>query len=381
MPIPQPRGRETQMLSLRTIFILAVFASGLAGCKRKQAAAGAGGPPGGMAVQVVAVEARREPIVETLSLVGSLMANEMVEIKSEIEGMVVSLPFQEGQRVQKGDLLVQLDDSELSAALAEAEANFQLTQLNFERNKQLFHDKLISQQEYDQSQAAFTASRATVDRRKSELKHTRIFAPFAGIAAGRQVSPGQVISKNTMITWVVDLDRLKAEFSVPERFLGYLRVGQKIELAVAAFPSEKFVGEVYFIGPQLDPGTRTAWIRAYVTNQEQKLKPGMFANLDLALRVKDDAVVVPEPALMPIGDRVTVLVVDKDQTAHLRPVKVGMRTAGMAEIVSGINSGDLVIVEGSQKARPGGKVRLAPIEATKPYTQNAHVENGGAAGR
>jgi multidrug efflux pump subunit AcrA (membrane-fusion protein) len=100
----------------------------------------------------------------------------------------------------------------------------------------------------------------------------------------------------------------------------------------------------------------------------------MFANLDLALRVKEDAVVVPEPALMPIGDRVTVLVVDKEQTAQLRPVKIGMRTAGMAEILSGVKSGELVIVEGTQKARPGGKVRLAPAEAAKPYTQSAQLE-------
>jgi membrane fusion protein, multidrug efflux system len=342
------------------------------GCRRKQAAGAGGGAA--MAVQVIAVEAWREPIVETLSLVGTLLANEMVEVKSEIEGMIVTLPFDEGQRVGKGDLLVQLDDSELSAGVAEAEANFKLTQLTYERNKQLFTDKLISQQEYDQSHAAFTASRATLERRKSELKHTRIFASFAGIVGGRQVSPGQVISKNTTITWVVDLDRLKAEFSVPEKFLGQLRLGQKIEMAVAAYPADKFVGEVYFIGPQVDPATRTALVRAYVANQGQKLKPGMFANLDLALRVKEDAVVVPEPALMPIGDRVTVLVVDKEQTAQLRPVKVGMRTAGMAEILSGVKGGELVIVEGTQKARPGGKVRLAPAEAGKPYTQSARLE-------
>jgi membrane fusion protein, multidrug efflux system len=348
--------------------MLTVVSATFAGCKKRAGGPGAGGPPA-MAVQVVAVEARREPIMETLSLVGSLMANEVVEVKSEIEGMVVSLPFQEGQRVAKGDLLVQLDDSELSAGVAEAEANFKLTQITDARNKQLFTDKLISQQEYDQSQAAFAASRATLERRKSELKHTRIFASFAGIAGGRQVSPGQVISKNTTITWVVDLDRLKAEFSVPEKFLGHLRLGQKIEMAVAAYPADKFVGEVYFIAPQVDPSMRTALIRAYVKNEEQKLKPGMFANLDLALRVKEDAVLVPEPALMPIGDRVTVLVVDKEQTAQLRPVKVGMRTAGMAEILSGVNSGELVIVEGTQKARPGGKVRLAPADAAKPYTQ------------
>lgn len=181
------------------ILMLAVFAAAVAGCDRKQAGAGAGGPPGGMAVQVVAVEARREPIVETLSLVGTLLANEVVEVKSEIDGTVVALPFQEGQRVEKGDLLAQLDDSELAAAVAEAEANFRLTQITYERNKQLFAEKLISQQEYDQAQAAFAGSRATVDRRKSELRHTRIFASFSGIAGGRQVSPGQVIDKNTTV--------------------------------------------------------------------------------------------------------------------------------------------------------------------------------------
>ena len=367
------------MISRRVLFTLtlAAFAAALAGCDRKKAAAGAGGPPGSMTVQVIAVEARREPVVETLSSVGTLLANEVVEVKSEIEGTLVSLPFQEGQRVQKGDLIAQLDDSERSAALAEAESNFKLTQITFERNKQLFADKLVSQQEYDQSQAAFSAMRATVERRKSELKHTRILASFPGTTGGRQVSPGQVISKNTTITWVVDLDRLKAEFSVPERFLGLLRVGQKVDLTVAAFASEKFVGDVYFIAPQVDPNTRTALIRAYVNNQDQRLKPGMFANLDLALRVKENAVLVPEPALMPIGDRVAVLVVDKEQIAQLRPVKVGMRTAGMAEILSGINSGELVIVEGTQKARPGGKVRLAPPEAAKPYTtQSSPSENG-----
>lgn len=144
-------------------------------------------------------------------------------------------------------------------------------------------------------------------------------------------------------------------------------------MSVAAFPTEQFAGEVYFIGPQVDPSTRTALVRAYVKNEELKLKPGMFANLDLALRVKEDAIVVPEPALMPLGDRVTVLIVDKEQTAQLRPVKVGMRTAGMAEIVSGVNSGELVIVEGTQKARPGGKVRLAPAESARPYTQSAQI--------
>ena len=343
------------------------------GCKKGRNPA-AGGAPGGTAVQVVAVEARREPVVETLSLVGTLLANEVVEVKSEIEGTVKTIHFDEGQRVEKGQSLVQLDDSVLAPTVAEAEANFKLSQITFDRNKELFGNKLISQQEYDQSQAAFFAARATLERRKSELAHTKIVASFAGIVGGRQVSPGQVIGKNTTITWVVDLDRLKAEFNVPERFLSQLKIGQNVELAVAAFPGRKFVGEVYFIAPQVDPATRTALVRAYVANKELQLKPGMFANLDLALRVRENAITIPEPALMPIGDRVTVLVIDKEQTAQLRAVKVGMRTAGQAEILEGLQPGELVVVEGTQKARPGGKVKLAPPEAAKPYLQQAHID-------
>ncbi len=358
----------TSTRNLTRLVLLLVLTLGL-GCK-KGATSGAGGPPGGAAVQVIAVEARQEPVVETLSLVGTLLANEMVEVKSEIEGTILAVGFDEGQRVDKGHPLVQLDDSILSAVAAEAEANFKLAETTFQRNKELFGDKLISQQEHDQSQAAFFAARATLERRKSELAHTKIFTSFAGIVGSRQVSPGQVIGKNTTITWVVDLDRLKGEFSVPERFLSHLRVGQNIELGVAAYPGQAFKGQVYFIAPQVDPMMRTALVRAYIPNADHRLKPGMFANLDLSLRVRENALTVPEPALMPMGDRITVLIVDKDQIAQIRPVTVGMRTAGQAEILTGLQPGELVVVEGTQKARPGGKVKLAPPEAAKPYVRS-----------
>ena len=353
---------------LKALLLLALFAAGY-GCKKSSGPAAAA--PGGIPVQVVAVEARRQPVMETLSLVGSLLANEVVEVKSEIEGTIQKIGFDEGQRIEKGHPLVELDDSILSAIVAEADANFKLTQTTFERNKQLFSDNLISRQEFDQSQAAFFAAKATLERRRSELAHTKIFASFPGIVGSRQISPGQVIGKNTTITWLVDLDRLKAEFSVPERFLSQLKVGQTVELLVAAYPQEKFAGEVYFIAPQVDPATRTALVRAYVANPQHRLKPGMFANLDLALRVRENAIVIPEPALMPLGDRITVLIVDKELTAQIRPVKVGMRIAGQVEILSGLQPGDLVVVEGTQKARPGGKVKLAPPEAAQPYLQPA----------
>ena len=346
----------------------------LTGCKKQEAAGGGG--PAAFAVQAVVVEAKRQPVSESLSLVGSVAANEWVELKSETDGTVQEIPFQEGQEVKKGDLLVHLDESKFAAALAEAEANFRLSQANYDRAKQLFRDKLISQQEFDQAAAQFQANQAGLDLKKRELKDTRIYAPFEGIMSSRQVSPGQVISKNTTLTWVVDLDPVKVEVSVPERFVGQLAVGQNIDLAVAAYPGRKFTGEVFFIAPFLDPTTRTALVKAKVANPKHELKPGMFANLDLTLKLKENAIVIPESAIIPSGDRTVVYVVDASDTAQIRAVKLGIRQAGLVEVVSGLESGERVVSEGIQKVRPGGKVR--PVAGQTPQIEASKRESGKA---
>jgi len=270
---------------------------------------------------------------------------------------VEKILFEEGGAVKGGDLLIQLDESKFAAAVAEAEANFNLSRATHERYQQLFRDKLVSQQEFDQAAAVLQANRATLDLKKRQWKDTRIRAPFSAIAGGRVVSPGQVISRNTTLTWLVDLDVVKVEVAVPERFLGQLKVGQTVELGVAAFPGEKFRGELYFIAPQVDPATRTALVKARIPNDTRRLKPGMFANLDLTLKLKDNAVVIPEGAVMASGDRTLVYVVGADDTAQIRPVKLGIRMPGSVEVVSGLQSGERVVAEGVQKVRPGGKVR------------------------
>ncbi|HWN93794.1 MAG TPA: efflux RND transporter periplasmic adaptor subunit, partial [Methylomirabilota bacterium] len=224
------------------LVVAAVVAVGLfAGCRKKQTA---GGPPPNPPTQVIAAEAKRQPIAETLAVVGSLAANEFIEVKSETEGTLAEILFQEGQPVKKGDLLFRLDESKFLASLAEAEANLKLTATTFERNKQLYTEKLVSQQEYDQAASLFQVNQATVTLRKRQLQDTRIYAPFAGIAGARSISAGQVITKDTTLTWIVDLEIVKAEFNVPERFIGEVKLGQAIELQVAAFPKEKFKGEV-----------------------------------------------------------------------------------------------------------------------------------------
>ena len=327
----------------------------LCGCQKQPAS----GPPPAFAVQAIIAEAKRQPVSETLSLVGTLAANEMVEIKSETDGTVEKILFEEGQPVKAGAQLFQLDESKFAAAVAEGEANFKLSRLNYERNQQLYRDKLISQQESDQASALFQANQASLDLKKRQWQDTRIAAPFAGIAGGRVVSPGQVISRNTTLTWIVDLDTVKVEIPVPERFLGQLRTGQALELTVAAFPGEIFKGEIYFVAPQVDPATRTAQVKARIPNAARKLKPGMFANLDLTLRLKEQAVVIPESSIISSGDRTIVYVVGPDDTAQIRPVKLGIRLAGIVEVLSGLQGGERVVAEGIQKVRPGGKVRAA----------------------
>jgi membrane fusion protein (multidrug efflux system) len=354
----------------RTCLSLAALLTALllfTACKKERQAGG--GPRLGLAVQVVAVQARRQPVTESLSLVGSIAANEMVEIKAETEGIVQEIGFDEGQKVEKGQLLVRLDETKLTATLAEGEANYKLSQANFDRSRQLLRDQLISQQEFDQASAVFEVNRASLERKRRELKDARVIAPFSGLTGARNVSPGQVTSRNTTLTWLVDLDPVKVEMNVPEKFLSQLKLGQSIAFDVTAYPGQKFRGEVYFIAPQLELGTRTALVKTRIANPDYHLKAGMVANLELKLRIRDEAVVIPEVALISNGDASFVFVVDQDQTAQMRPVSVGQRLPRWTEITSGLQGGEWIVVEGHQKVGPGMKVNLAPKEKAAPYLQ------------
>jgi len=349
------------------VLTAAVLLSAL-GCKPSGGPSGAG-KPASMSFQVVAVEVRRQPVVESVPLVGTLAPNESIEVKSEAEGVVTRIAFDEGSRVAAGALLVALDQSKFAATLQESEAALELSRANLERAKQLLRDKLIPQQDFDQASATFNVNRSAVELRRRLLKDAEIFAPFAGTVGARQVSPGQVISKATILTTLVDLATMKAELSIPERFLGQLRVGQKIEFRVDAYPADKFTGEVYFISPQLESSTRTALVKARVDNADGRLKAGMFAKLDLQLRLRDAAIVIPEPAILNSGETNLVFVVGPQTNALLRPVKLGLRLAGAAEVLSGLEPGDRVVVEGVKKIFSGAPLVLATGPSADAYAK------------
>lgn len=326
-----------------------------AGCVKE-----AGGPAKMPPPRVIVSEARLQRVVETLSRVADIQADEMVEIKAESDGIVREILFDEGQRVEKGAVLVRLDQTKFAANLAQIEANHKLARTNFERSKQLFTDKLISQHEFDQAAATFQAAEANLDFTRRQLQDASIFAPFAGVMGSREISPGQLISRNTVVSWLIDLDPVKVEFHVPERFLGQVKEKQRIEISVEAFPGEKFHGEVFFISPYVDPVNRTAMIKAAIPNPELKLKPGMFANLELTLVVRENSIVVPEMAIAQIltNEQAFVFTVENG-VAQMRRIKTGVRLVGAIEVLDGIRPGEKVVVEGLQKVVPGAPVRVA----------------------
>ncbi len=371
MPLP-----KFPCLSLRGPLVAGIVA-GLfaAGCSPRKEASAAGASPtpasGAQPVQVVAVPALRQPVHESLSLVGTIVANEQVEIRAESEGFVEKIPFEEGQTVRAGDLLVTLDETRLRAALEEAEASLRLSRQTFERARELHDARLISQQEYDQAASKLAVDEASVVGRRRALEEARVIAPFGGVVGARNISPGQLVDRSTTLTWLVDLDPVKVEFNVPERFLSQVQVGQEIEVGVAAWPDRAFRGRVFFVAPFVEPATRTVLVKAEIPNPDQMLKPGMFANLELKLQVRDDAVVIPEAGLMQIHDRneASVLVVDEDDTVAVKRVRVGLRMPRRVEIVEGLTGTEHVIVEGAQKIAPGMKVRRAPPESAAPYLE------------
>jgi membrane fusion protein (multidrug efflux system) len=227
----------------------------------------------------------------------------------------------------------------------------------------------ISQQEFDQTAASFAANDAAVQLRRRNLKDAVIRAPFEGVVSARMVSPGQVISRNTTLTWLVDLDPVKVEVNVPERFLSEVLPGQDIAVKVAAWPGEVFSGKVFFVSPYVNPETRTLLVKASLPNPDLKLKPGMFASMDLTLQVRTNALLIPETAINQVldGNRAAIMVVDANNMAQKRPIKIGLRLESRVEVVEGLKPGELVIVEGLQKIGPGMPVVLAPKEATLPY--------------
>jgi membrane fusion protein (multidrug efflux system) len=341
----------------RSIVISAsVFVLLLAGCSKP---APSGPPPGGFSMPVEAVVAAVERVEDKIAAVGTLAPNESVQIKAEVEGRIVTVSFEEGKQVSKGDVLFKLDDAKLQAQLDAAQARLTRARSNLERSRDLLQTKAISTQEFDDAQAEFKEAHALVTLATKQLQDATIVSPFKGFVSQRLVSAGKYVDRGETLVTIVDIDPIKADFNVPERHLALLRIGQSVAVMVAALPGRRFAGTVYFIDPRVEDSTRTVKVRATVPNPEGLLRPGMFANAELIAGTRDNAVVIPEKALVPLIDKVIVFVVENG-TALRREVTIGQRMPGKVEITTGVKAGETVVVAGQQKLRDQTPVAVLP---------------------
>jgi membrane fusion protein (multidrug efflux system) len=315
-----------------------------------------------VAVTVETAKVALGPIQRRLSAVGSLRSNESVIVRPEIAGRIVAIPFTEGERVERGATLVMLDDTIYRAEVDQVQAALVLSQANHERAVDLLRRNAGTTKARDEALAELRANEAALHLAGARLEKAVIKAPFEGVVGLRKVSVGDFVGVGQDMVNLEQIDPLKADFRVAEIYLDAVRRGQRIELTVDAFPGESFTGEVFAIDPLIDESGRSILLRARLPNPDRILRPGLFARVTLVLNEREDAIQVPEQALVPQGaDQYVFRVVDGK--AALTKVQVGIRREGMVEITEGLGPDDQVVTAGQLKIRDGAPVQPTGGEA------------------
>jgi membrane fusion protein, multidrug efflux system len=311
---------------------------------------------GSRATAVIAIQPQLKQFAQEVEALGTVRANESVDITAKVADRVTAIHFREGQQVQKGQLLIELDSTEARADLAAAEAAYTDSRSQYNRSQELYQTRALSEAQLEQLQATLLANEARVAAARSRVNDRRIIAPFAGRVGLRNVSLGGLVNPGEVITTLDDLSVVKLDFSVPEVFLSSLQPGLSVQASSTAYPGETFEGRVASIDTRVDPTTRSVAIRALIDNDDKRLRPGMFMTLRL-VRSEGLALMLPEQAIVPEKDRHFVYVVD-DGRARKLEVALGRRRPGEVEVLDGLTTEQHVIVEGTIKVRDGTPVRV-----------------------
>jgi membrane fusion protein (multidrug efflux system) len=300
-------------------------------------------------------------VTEAVHAVGTLEANESIIVRPEIAGMVTNVLFTEGQAVGKGMVLIELDDSEIRAQVAQAESELKIARLTHDRMKQLIglHNAFISQQQIDQAISSLGTAEANHALYLTRLRKAKIRAPFPGYVGIRRISPGDYVRVGQDLVNLEDIQTLKIDFKVPESFLTRLSVGQRVEVMTDAYPDQTFTGTLYALDPRVDAGSRSARARATVPNADGKLRPGLFVDVHLVLGENDHALLVPEESVIRQRDKIFVYRI-QDHTAHLTEVSLGARQRGLVQVLTGLHATDMIVRVGHQKLKDGAPIRESP---------------------
>jgi membrane fusion protein (multidrug efflux system) len=307
-----------------------------------------------------AAEEQFEVIVEAL---GTGRANESVLITTQTSDIVYKIDFDDGDRVKAGQVLLTLIDLEEKAKLAALDVDLQEANRQLNRIANLAKNNVASEQLLDEQQAEVNALIAEMNVLKTQMLALQVRAPFDGLLGLRQVSVGALVRPGDAITTLDDLSIIKVDFNIAEVHLPNLAIGQNIRATSIAYPDEIFEGKIVSIGSRVDPATRAIQIRANINNQDFKLRPGMLLQINLQKKMLT-TLILPEASLVPVEDKHFVFVV-KDAQVTRKQVKIGLRKPGKVQIVSGLNEGELVVIEGALKLRDGSKVKILNVDAIK----------------
>jgi membrane fusion protein (multidrug efflux system) len=357
---------------VRTIHVLFGAAIALAACKEADSAGapgggggrnGAGGGPPAMPVEVAI--AKQDTVVDAILATGQIEAVQAIELRPEVEGRITHIYVEEGRIVGRGAPLFKIDDAELRAQIARAEAERDLARQALTRTKQLLEQNASTTQELERADAAARSTQAQLDLLTLRLARSTVRAPFAGVVGRRMVSLGDFVNSSTRLSILQTFDPQRAVFQVPERYADRLGLKQQVGFRVAALPGREFIGVVDFVDPVVQLPARTITVKARVDNPRRELQAGMFIEARLATATRPEAVVIPEDAVLSLQDSRAVWVVT-DNKAVRREVTLGVRTPGFVEVTTGVSAGEQVVVGGAERLFPNADVVPKVVERGKP---------------
>ncbi len=316
------------------------------------------------AIGVFVTDVQQGQFADTVEALGTLQARDNVALAATVTELITEIHFSDGQRVAKGDLLVKMDDSEQQAMLAEEKARLIEAQQNVERLKPLANRGAASKAALDQNQALLAAAEARIKAIEARIKQRAVVAPFSGVVGLRNISVGSLAQPGTVVTTIDDDSVMKLDFSVPELFVGQIKIGNEISATADAYKDTVYQGRIASIDSRIDPVTRSITVRALLDNAESSLKPGMLMRVSLSKNPRQ-ALVLQEEAVFAEGRKKFVYAVaesDKGLIAQKREVSLGQRREGEAEIIGGLKAGERVVVHGIQRLRDGRLISILAKE-------------------
>ena len=307
-------------------------------------------------VDVTAIVATAEDFSNSLALSGSIEANEQIEIRSEVSGIVENIAFKEGTNVNKGQLLFKVNDIELRAQLAQATTKQNLASENERRAKLLLQKEAISQEEYDIASADFRTAQSQSQLIRAQIAKTSVRAPFSGKIGLRSISPGTYVTPTTLVAKLVSSNPVKITFSIPEKYALEIKTNSEINFTVNGFP-ERYSAKIYAVEPGIETTTRTLSIRAVAQNNNGKLIPGTFANVELPLNTVKDAIVIPTEAIIPVQNGKKVFITNNGKAKEIM-VETATRTDASILVLSGLKAGDTIITSGVMSLKDDAPVKV-----------------------